>query len=314
MPRINAINRDFYVLTHLLLNGYRKPFLASYKITYRCNLSCEQCPFRLMQSADPTFAEVIQTLDRLHDRGDRLVVFEGGEPLLWRDGNRSMQDVVAEAKKRFFSVGITTNGTQPLDIDSDILWVSLDGLRDTHNCLRGAEIFDRVIEHIRESRHPKLFAHITANRKNAAEIPELVRFLKSLVKGITIQFYYPYGQNDELFLANDQRINLLEQLISLKKKGYPIMNSIAGLEALKRNTWRCLSDLIDSVNPDGTIQQGCYLQNRAEIDCSRCGFSPYTEMSLACRGNIGAINAGLDIFFRASKTRLTQSSRHSKPE
>ena len=51
-----------------------------------------------------------------------------------------------EAKRRFFSVGITTNGTLPLDVGSDVLWVSLDGLRKTHDRLRGAPVFERIIE------------------------------------------------------------------------------------------------------------------------------------------------------------------------
>ncbi|HNR02252.1 MAG TPA: hypothetical protein PKK59_06940 [Anaerolineaceae bacterium] len=29
------------------------------------------------------------------------------------------------------------------------------------------------------------------------------------------------------------------------------------------------------------LQQECYLRGRADIDCSRCGFSPYAEVSLA---------------------------------
>jgi hypothetical protein len=44
-------------------------------------------------------------------------------------------------------VGVTTNGTLPIDIDSDIVWVSIDGLKETHNRIRG-DCFDRVVENI----------------------------------------------------------------------------------------------------------------------------------------------------------------------
>ncbi len=297
MPRPGPLALSADVLFNHLLSGKKKPLLASYKLTYRCNLRCQQCPFPGYAGADPTFEQVRQTLDQLRRRGNRLVIFEGGEPLLWKDRAFGFNDVARYARQRFACVGVTTNGTLPLDIETDVLWVSLDGFAATHNRLRQAEIFERVIENIRRSPHPRLFAHITANAENAAEIPDLVRYLSTLVKGITVQFYYPYGADDRLFLPWKERQALLDQLIQLKKAGYPVLNSTASLRALGENTWRCLPWLIDCANPDGNITQGCYLRNRADIDCEKCGFSPYTEASLAFRGNPLAILAGMKIFF-----------------
>jgi MoaA/NifB/PqqE/SkfB family radical SAM enzyme len=194
-------------------------------------------------------------------------------------------------------VGLTTNGTLPLDVPPDGLWVSLDGLRETHDALRGARIFDRIIAHVQASRHPRLFAHVTVNAVNADEIPDLLRFLNPLFRGITLQFYYPYNHQDALFLDFERRERLLTEVIRLKQEGVRVLNSFAALQALKRNTWSCRDALMDNANPDGSLQQGCYLKGRADIDCSRCGFSPHTEISLACRGNLLAIQAGMRIFF-----------------
>jgi hypothetical protein len=83
----------------------------------------------------------------------------------------------------------------------------------------------------------------------------------------------------------------------MKKEGYPVLNSTAALQALKRNTWLCLDWLVDNANPDNTITQGCYLKGRADQNCAKCGFSPHTEISLAFRGSIPAILAGMKIFF-----------------
>lgn len=275
----------------------RRPLLASYKLTYRCNLRCLQCPFPGYSAPEPTYAMVCRTLDRLYARGDRLVIFEGGEPLLWRDGSRTFADVAGYARRRFACVGATTNGTLPLDsTQTDLLWVSLDGLAGLHDRLRGAPIFDRVIANIRASGHPRLFAHITANAENAAEIPALLRFLKGQVKGVTVQFYYPYTADDRLFLPWPERKALLAELISLKRAGYPILNSIPALRALAGKGWRCHAWRIDCANPDGAVWQGCYLRGRAPVDCQKCGFSPYTELSLAFQGNPLAILAGMRIF------------------
>ena len=285
-----------YLFYHYVLQR-DKPLLASFKLTYRCNLTCQQCPFYSMQAEELRFEQVQEILNRLYQRGNRLLVLEGGEPMLWKDGKYTIHDVVAAARKRFFSVGMTTNGTLPLDVEVNTLWVSLDGLRTTHNALRGAPIFDQVMKNITASRHPRLFAHITVNSVNASEIPALIQFLQNKVRGMTIQFYYPYNQQDALFLDFERREFLLIEIISMKREGYPILNSFAALKALKRNTWRCDDRLIDNANPDGSITQGCYLKNRADIDCEKCGFSPHTEISLACQANPQSILAGHKIFF-----------------
>ena len=309
MQPVNTIDRDLYILWNYVLRRTHKPFMASFKLTYRCNLTCDQCPFHTMADSQvlssrhsgccgPEFDRVIEMMDQMHTRGDRLVVFEGGEPMLWRDGVHTIHDVVAEARKRFFSVGMTTNGTLPLDVATDVLWVSIDGLRETHNRLRGGPIFDKVIANIRQSKHPRLYAHITINNQNAAEVPELVRFLAGIVRGITVQFYYPYNHQMDLFLDFDRREKLLEELIRMKRSGFPVLNSVTAMRAMQRNRWRCVDYLMDCANPDGSITQGCYLKSREDIDCALCGFSPHTEISLAHQGNLDAILAGVNIFFR----------------
>ncbi len=286
-----------HILRVYLLDRQRKPFLASFKPTYRCNLHCQQCPFYSLGGNELSFADALLVFERLRQRGNRLLIIEGGEPLLWRDGEHTIHDLVAEARRRFLCVGMTTNGTLPLDVATDILWVSIDGFAETHDRLRGAPIFERVMQNIRSSSHPRLYAHLTLNSQNYVEAPDLVRYLSGMVKGITIQFYYPYAGQDDLFLDFERREKLLNQLLALKKAGYPLLNSRASLQALKRNTWRCDDWLVDNANPDGTITQGCYLRGRADIDCTRCGFSPHTEASLAYQGNLGAVISGISIFF-----------------
>lgn len=297
MGRISKLKRDSYVLKNYVLSKKKKPFLASFKLTYNCNLKCQQCPFHSMQSKDLSFEDVKNVLNELYDRGNRIVVFEGGEPLLWKHDSYDIHDVVKAAKKKFFCVGMTTNGTLPLDVDTDILWVSIDGFKDTHNNLRNGNVFDQVMRNIEKSSHPKLFAHITINSRNYLEVPDLIKSFPDSIKGVTVQFYYPYNHKDDLFLEFDKREKLLEDIISLKEQGYNLLNSYSGLEAMKRNEWKCIDWLVDNANPDGSISNGCYLKGRADMDCSRCGFSPHVEISLAYKGNLNAIKAGINIFF-----------------
>ena len=124
-----------------------------------------------------------------------------------------------------------------------------------------------------------------------------MEYLSDIVRGITLQFYYPYNNQMGLYLDQKDRIETIDRIIQLKRNGYPIYNSIPSLKALKFNKWSCRDWLIDNANPDGTITQGCYLKDRSDIDCSKCGFSPHTEISLAFNLNPASILSGYKIFF-----------------
>ena len=274
----------------------KRPILAGFKITGRCNLRCLHCPFWKRPTAPPlTFNQVKELLLDLSRRGVRILIIEGGEPFLWKDGERTIHDVVDEARKLFLSVGVTTNGTFPLQVDANTIWVSIDGLRDTHNRIRDNS-FDAVMENVGNSRHPNMVANITINSINAAEIQDLVKFLKGKVRGITIQFHYPYDNDNALTLSFDERRNVLNSLIELNKEGYPIVDSRLALESLKHNSWRCRDWMLANVEPDGTINLGCYVKGRGDIQCARCGFAAHTEISLAYGWHVPSIMVGRRIF------------------
>jgi len=287
-----------YFLKHNLTSRIfkqKRPLLAGFKITYRCNLKCRSCPFWKYKTDDISYETALKVMDKFYEHGVRLLIFEGGEPFLWRDGKYKFEHLIQYARQRFFRTGITTNGTLPLKSSADIIWVSIDGLKKTHELNRGI-CFDKIIANIDSSSHPNLLANITITRLNHHEIPELIKFLKPKVKGITIQFYYPFPNSEDLSLTEEERINVLDELIELKRKGFPILDSTAALQALKRNTWRCHDWLIANAEPDGRINVGCYLKDRAEISCDKCGFAAHTEISMAYSWNWGAIMVGKKTF------------------
>lgn len=298
-PRWYTYLFSYYIKSRFL--NIKRPLLAGLKITHLCNLKCRPCPFWKKEKLSLSFLQAKNSLKALYDFGVRLLIIEGGEPFLWKDNGYDIRDVVNEAKKLFFSVGITTNGTFPLQADADIIWVSIDGLRKTHDSLRGKS-FDRIITNIKESTHPKIYAHITVNSVNQEEIAGMVRFLSPKVEGLTFQFHYPYsGGKDGLMLDTEERKVILDELIKLKKDGFPIANSYACLRALKDNKWRCRPWMIASVEPDGKLTQGCYLEGRAAVSCKKCGFSAHTEISLAYSGVIESIKAGKKILLSSRR-------------
>ena len=295
---MDRIGHYAYFVRHNLesrLLGRRRPLLAGFKLTDRCNLRCRACPFWRRGSPEMSLSGVLTALNRLHAAGVRLCILEGGEPFLWRDGPHGLEDVVAAAQKLFFCTGVVTNGLLPIETRADVVWVSIDGLRESHNYNRGAT-FDRVMENVQAARHPRLLANVTINRRNWQDIPALVELLADNVRGITVQFYYPYPDTEDQSLPFPERRQVLDQLIDLKRAGYPIANSTGALRALRDNRWRCLSWLISNAEPDGQITLGCYLKNRATAHCEQCGFAAHAEISMGFNGSLGAILAGRAIF------------------
>lgn len=281
--------------------GQKIPLLASFKVSYRCNLSCLACPFHQRageEGAQMSWPVAKASLDALKHRGVLIVVFEGGEPLLWRDGRYTLHDLIDYAKSRFPRVGVTTNGTFPLNAPADILWVSLDGLKDSHDRLRSRS-FDEVWSNLHTARHRRLFVHFTINRKNRHDIRPLLEKLKDIeaFRGMTVQLFYPYGQGEApLALSAGERKMVLEEVIAMKKDGLPILNSSGRLRAMIGNDWRCHDDILVNVDPDGAITQGCYVRSRGRVNCRDCGFSPVSEASGALDLLPGSLLAGWSIF------------------
>ena len=119
--------------------GQPVPLLASFKLTYHCNLACRACPFH-HRAADRT--GISAGIRHAAYDGLRAELphdcFEGGEPLLWRgDGGRRVHDLLDYAKKLFLRVAV---GDQQARFISTCrlmsVWVSIDGLPPTLSSLR----------------------------------------------------------------------------------------------------------------------------------------------------------------------------------
>jgi MoaA/NifB/PqqE/SkfB family radical SAM enzyme len=279
------------------------PLIASFKLTYRCNLRCRGCPFHLRadsQNGHMSGEAAIQTLQKLKQLGTRIIVFEGGEPFLWRDGSFTFNDLVRFAEKQFLRIAVTTNGTFPLDAPVDVVWVSVDGTKEKHDRLR-SQSFDRVWSNIATATHHKILIHYTLNRENWQDLKELVKNVRNVpsIKGITVQFFYPYDQGeDTLTLSQEERRAAVDNVIRLKRKGYPILNSENRLKAMIENRWQCHDDILVNVDPDGSITVGCYAKKRGEVKCNHCGFTPVAEASGALDLSVGSLLAGWNIFIR----------------
>ena len=76
--------------------------------------------------------------------------------------------------------------------------MSLDGLGQTHDNIRGGDTFNAVCMNIQGTDHPNVWANITINKENANSLEEILRFVSDepQLKGLMINFHIPYPGQD----------------------------------------------------------------------------------------------------------------------
>ena len=94
------------------LLGDRSPFVATLKLTYRCNLTCIHCPWSQRTSDELSTDEWKARIDELRSKGVENFIFEGGEPTLRDD----LAELIDYTRGLGGKVVLSTNGTLDLGI------------------------------------------------------------------------------------------------------------------------------------------------------------------------------------------------------
>lgn len=250
------------------LSGEKSPVIAGHKLLYRCNLECKMCPFwrredeELLQLPDE-----IRIMDALARAGVSFLGFEGGEPLLRKD----VGDILKAARARFHT-SLVTNGwllehrLSEIAPHLDLLFVSIDGIGETHDRLRGIpQSFERAVRGIRASRSevPTFISH-TVTRDNLDDAEKVVELAERLDIGLTVQIAYDYVTADAMSPQPDRLRPTVERLRDLRKSGAPLMESIDYFDAILgswygEKPWRCKPWLTINIDPSGRIVLPCYV-------------------------------------------------------
>jgi MoaA/NifB/PqqE/SkfB family radical SAM enzyme len=284
------------------LLGQRHPLQSVIFITDRCNLKCKHCNVVVEgpYASTMTYDEVREHLQFSYDAGSRIIDFEGGEPQLWRDRvrNSDLNSLIDLAREiGFFSTTVTTNGQQAITARSDLVWVSIDGMEEEHDYQRGPGTFARAMHNIDESTHPNLNVNMTVTSHNWRDFTKVAQLVKDHPKlnRLSFSFYVPY-EDRGLIVPPEVRAEITATAIELKKAGYPIMNSKAGMALMrdpksfadKRQCW-----IANFVTSDGTRIMHCPGQDAGV--CDDCGFGMGPEMSLLFRLHPEMVLAGLKV-------------------
>ncbi|OHB65897.1 MAG: hypothetical protein A2V70_10610 [Planctomycetes bacterium RBG_13_63_9] len=264
-------------------------------LTNRCNLRCRHCRLAGRGEKDLAFGEITRVIDSYYQQGGRCLYLEGGEPFLWRDGTYGIEHIVEYARGvGYLAVIIYTNGTISLETSADTVFISIDGLQETHDYLRGPS-FDRIMENIDRSGHSSLFINFTINRRNQAELEAFCSYVDGLehIRGTFFYFHTPYYGHDELYIEPAERAAILHQLLEYKRR-YRILNSRAGLKSALRNDWKRPLDVC-SVYEKGETYRCCRYRGDAEL-CRNCGYLSYAEIDQTLKLKPSAILNALKYF------------------
>lgn len=278
--------------------GRRAPLQSVIFILDRCNLRCKHCSvYELEHPRSKSLQAIREELDDCYRAGSRFVDFEGGELYLWKDrqvANRkplngeyyTIDDVLDVAHEiGFYSATITTNAQLPFrGSHADQVFVSMDGVGAVHDAIRGEGAFARLEKNIREfHRERPLCVNMGVNSLNIGGVEEALDYVKHNpdIDAISLNFHTPFEDTKALYPDPEQRNQVIDMLIRKKREGYPIMNTVSGLKAM-----RVVGDKV------ACTDQHCWITNFIFSDgsrspkcmgfvhgvCDRCGFSMGGEM------------------------------------
>ena len=240
---------------HLCYNAsfgaYYRPDKVFIAPTLRCNLRCAHCYLRRHQSQELNTAQWKQILRGIRKwLGPFYLDFTlAGEPLLRDD----IYEIIAFAHSLDIVTMLSTNGTLVdqrianalIASGLDMVYISLDGAREeTHDVIRGKGAYRAAMNAIMLLKDTlRVYLNTTIMQPNMEELLSLVEFAQeqklhvsfmALVWDHNNQHAYSHAMENPLWPHNAEKLSgIIEELVLLKKKNYPIRNSIRHLQVIK---------------------------------------------------------------------------------
>lgn len=152
-----------------------------WRITRYCNLHCSHCLAGHANAIrrDLSSEERLTVMTAVITSGVTRITWTGGEPTLCEDLPMLLRlSHLAKVRTVMTTHGLALRPAflAALDPQLDRIRISFDGLRETHNRIRGGPVFDRALQALRLP-HTSGFiteANVTVLAENVREIPELL--------------------------------------------------------------------------------------------------------------------------------------------
>ena len=274
------------------------------------------CPFWRRPSPDPSLSQEKAILKQIYLSGAVGVAFEGGEPLLRKD----LVEILAFSRSLPLHTSIISNGTllesrinEIAPYINGVVYVSLDGLEKTHDSIRGVGgSFRKAVQGICAAREKvNVTINTTVMTENICEIENMVQLAKELDVKISVAVAHEYCNATASSPDADKIPKIAHLLMKMKRKGYPIVNSIGYFKVMaKEKKWQCKPWSMINIDPHGNIVLPCYVHNdyassvsvfeggikrlvsdfdwKKTENCQRCSLHCYVEPSLVLSRDISS--------------------------
>lgn len=273
-----------------ILFRQKKPILGTVIVTDKCNLHCRHCSVNNITAVIHPYCQIKAEMQQLYAMGVRILFFCGGETFLWRDGDKTLRDLVIEAKQMgFLIVNVVTNGTFPIDLpEADLILLSLDGDRERHNAIRG-NTYDTIMTNIVNATASNICFYMAINRINQDAIRHVCTLAGELpnVRAVSFNFHTPYPDTRALALSQEEKTECCRVISEMIDAGAPVFNLKSAFPYLINNSFPtpCHQCVV--------IENGQVSTCGRCIDvpglCDECGYFFVAEYTLLFRGNFKII-------------------------
>ncbi|MFB6183356.1 MAG: mycofactocin radical SAM maturase [Haloarculaceae archaeon] len=183
------------------------PVTITWEVTLGCNLHCDHCLSGSGPGHEMPGELTTEQAKAFVAECDEMDVFQvnigGGEPFVRRD----FLDLLEELTGRGISTCVSTNGTQldaeTLDrieaMDPLYLQVSLDGLQEENDAIRGEGVYDAVVDALArlQDRDVGTTLNTVVTRQNVYDLPEIYDLACEHGAGLRLNRFRPSGRGED---------------------------------------------------------------------------------------------------------------------
>jgi MoaA/NifB/PqqE/SkfB family radical SAM enzyme/SAM-dependent methyltransferase len=256
-----------------------------FHLTDACNLSCRHCLFAASpaktRSLDPAYLQsaVAQALDL----GCRLFSFTGGEPFLYPDFVPFLRELLKNSEVH---AAVLTNGMlldQFLDalgaLDRLHLQVSLDGLEESHDRLRGRGSYQKLMKNLQALQDADIpvTLSVAVSRENIDDLSRVIDVAAEVgAASIHLLYHFVRGKGSrEQFIAPDV---IFPKLLEAWQRADELGLSIDNIETMRSQVFATPGTRYDlsntgwesvAVGPDAVIYPSPALVAMEQCACGR---------------------------------------------
>jgi MoaA/NifB/PqqE/SkfB family radical SAM enzyme len=294
------------------------PKIVTLVINNTCNLRCAHCYLQVERLTAPALGEEEwrRLIDSVPEVKPALVCLSGKEVFAAAAGSRLLSYLSGGARGRGgYRLGVITNGTlvhrhkaaiecaAPSYFD-----ISLDGVGDEHDDVRGDGVFARVLPNVEWAARTfsdRFFVNLTLQKRNWRRYVGAIDFLRGRgVKNVSCGFYRPLPYTSRDLALDDAEVAAVFEAVSeigrLDAAGdfnvfFDLdVTNLQPLKAFLRSSWFSLDRLEDDDDGEHFIEHD--FENGTRV---RFRFSPYPtggwrSLRITAEGNYLAAEDTLD--------------------